>query len=60
MNIPLIVNKFYGTKVLRIAEEIENDNISVNYINTSQNVADILTKPLSVKIFTKLTENWIY
>ena len=48
MNIPLIVNKFYGTKVLRIAEEIENDNISVNYINTSQNVADILTKPLSV------------
>ena len=60
MNILLIVNKFYGTKVLRIAEEIENDNISVNYINTSQNVADILTKPLSVKIFTKLTENWIY
>ena len=60
MNIPLIVNKFYGTKVLRIAEEIENDNISVNYINTSQNVADILTKPLSVKIFAKLTENWIY
>ena len=60
MNIPLLVNKFYGTKVLRIAEEIENDNISVNYINTSQNVADILMKPLSVKIFAKLTENWIY
>lgn len=59
-DISKIKNKFYGTKVLRIAEEIENDNISVNYINTSQNVADILTKPLSVKIFAKLTENWIY
>ena len=59
-DISKIKNKFYGTKVLRVAEEIENHSVSVKYINTQNNTADILTKPLSVKIFTNLTQSWIY
>ena len=47
-------------KFLYIAEEIENHSVSVKYINTKDNIADILTKPLPYKTFAKLTENWIY
>lgn len=46
-----IKNKFYGTKVLRIAKEIEKNHIVVRYIKTKENIADVLTKPLSVRIF---------
>ena len=45
---------------LHIAGEIKNQNISIKHINTQDNIAGILTKPLSVKNFSKLTENWIY
>ena len=55
-----IKDKFYGPKVLDVAEEIENHSVSVKYINTQNNTAVILTKPLSVKIFTNLTQSWIY
>lgn len=55
-----IKSKFYGTKVLRVAEEIEAGNIKVNYINTNDNIADILTKPLTISKFSQLTKSWIH
>ena len=58
-DISKIKSKFYGTKVLRIGEEVDNKNISMKYINTKDNIADILTKPLTVTIFKRLTGTWI-
>ena len=38
-----IKNKFYGTKVLRVAEEIDNHSVLVKYINMKDNFVDVLT-----------------
>lgn len=46
---------FYGTIVLRIAEKIDKNNIVRKHIKTKENIADISTKPLPVKIFNQLT-----
>ena len=47
-------------KFLHIAEEIKNHSVSIKYVNTKDNIADIFTKPLPYKTFVKLTENQIY
>jgi len=52
-------SKFFTTRLLRAKEEIKMDNISIQYINTKDNIADILTKPVQVKDFNHLTKNWI-
>ena len=31
----------------------------MSYINTKENIADILTKPVEVKDFEHLTKDWI-
>lgn len=51
--------KFFGTKAYRLRQEIKDDDLEVYYINTDDNHADILTKPLSQDRFLKLTEPWI-
>ena len=52
-------NRFFGTKAIRIKEEIKYFDLKFNYINTELNTADILTKALSYKRFNKLTSDWI-
>lgn len=54
-----IKSKFYGTKLLRIKEEIEKGNVDMNYINTKENTADMLTKALSIPTFQKLKLPWM-
>ena len=54
-----IKSKFYGTKLLRIKEELDAGNIKMSYIKTDDNTADILTKPLSVNKFKELTKQWM-
>ena len=54
-----IKSKFYGTKLLRIKEELDAGNIDMRYINTDENAADIFTKSLSVIKFTELTKEWM-
>lgn len=51
-------DKYFGTKALRIRQEVKQSNISLSYINTADNTADILTKPLTYKRFKLLTKGW--
>ncbi|SMN22169.1 Putative Ty retrotransposon (partial), partial [Maudiozyma saulgeensis] len=51
--------KFFTTRLLRAKEEIKRQNIKMSYVETKNNTADILTKPVQVKDFIHLTENWI-
>ena len=41
-------------KINFIQEQVANGNIAIKYINTENQVADILTKPLPQKQFTYL------
>ena len=52
-------NRYFGTKAMRIRDEVKQLGLHMKYINTEENTADILTKPLSYKRFLKLTSNWI-
>lgn len=52
-------NRFFGTKALRIREEIKYFDLRFEYVATSENTADILTKALSYKRFNSLTSSWI-
>ncbi|XP_003667544.2 Ty1/Copia family ribonuclease HI NDAI_0A01430, partial [Naumovozyma dairenensis CBS 421] len=56
----IMKKKFYAIRLLRLKEEIKEKDIKLEYINTKENIADILTKPLPVKTFTELTKDWIY
>lgn len=52
-------NRFFGTKAMRIRDEVQQLGLNIKYINTEENTADVLTKPLSYKRFLKLTADWI-
>lgn len=52
-------NKFFGIKALRIRDEISENNLRVARIDTANNIADILTKPVTYKRYSKLTSEWI-
>lgn len=52
-------NRFFGTKAMRISDEVQKLGLHIEYVNTEENIADILTKPLSYKRFLKLTSDWI-
>ena len=39
-----------------ITDYVEGGEISMNYVCTSENVADILTKPLSIPVFRKFRD----
>lgn len=52
-------NRFFGTKAMRMRDEIKYFNLRIEYINTESNTADILTKSLSYRRFVKLTSDWI-
>lgn len=52
-------NKYFGIKALRIRDEIQEDNVNILRINTEENIADVLTKPVTYKGYKKLTSTWI-
>jgi len=52
-------NRFFGTKAMRIRDEVQKLGLHMEYIKTEDNMADILTKPLSYKRFLKHTSHWI-
>lgn len=53
-------HKFYGTKLIITKEENERGNIDMTYVNTSENIADMLTKPLAEINFRELKTSWMH
>ncbi|CAI4038841.1 hypothetical protein SMKI_06G1900 [Saccharomyces mikatae IFO 1815] len=53
-------NRFFGTKAMRLRDEVSGNNLHVCYIETKKNIADVLTKPLPIKTFKLLTNKWIH
>lgn len=53
-------NRFFGTKAMRLRDEVSDNNLYLCYIETKKNIADILTKPLPIKTFKLLTNKWIH
>ena len=49
----------FGTKAFRLRQEMKNNDLEIYYINTLDNTADILTKPLKADKFNIFTKNWI-
>ena len=43
-------------KYYELAKKVDNKNISMKYINTNDNIADMLTKHLTVTNFKRLTK----
>lgn len=41
-----------------VREACENKEIDIEYVNTSEDIADILTKPVSRDQFEKLVRKW--
>lgn len=52
-------NRFFGSKAFRLRQEYDAGEFQVEYVSTKDNTADILTKPLSVKMFQNLTDSWM-
>ncbi|QLL31847.1 hypothetical protein HG536_0C00130 [Torulaspora globosa] len=52
-------NKFFGARSRRLRDEVEQMRLSVEYVQTEDNLADVLTKPLPVKQFLELTKRFI-
>ncbi|CCE63856.1 hypothetical protein TPHA_0G00155 [Tetrapisispora phaffii CBS 4417] len=55
----ILKNKFYGIRLLKIIEETKDNGINIEYVNTKENIANILTKPVETKTFKELTCDWI-
>ncbi|QEU60326.1 hypothetical protein KDRO_D00110 [Kluyveromyces lactis] len=53
------LKKHTGSRAMRIRDECNELGLVLEYIPTKENTADILTKPLSMKLFKLLTEDWI-
>ncbi|GAX72280.1 gag-pol fusion protein [Saccharomyces cerevisiae] len=53
-------NRFFGTKAMRLRDEVSNNNLHVCYVDTKRNIADVMTKPLPIKTFKLLTNKWIH
>ena len=53
-------NRFFGTKAMRLRDEVSGNNLYVYYIETKKNIADVMTKPLPIKTFKLLTNKWIH
>lgn len=53
-------NRFFGTKAMRVRDEVSNNNLYVCYMDTERNIADVMTKPLPLKTFKSLTNKWIH
>ncbi|BAO39299.1 transposon Ty2-F/Ty2-GR2 Gag-Pol polyprotein [Kluyveromyces marxianus DMKU3-1042] len=53
------LKKHIGSRAMRIRDECDDLGLTLEYIPTKENNADVLTKPLSVKLFKLLTEDWI-
>ena len=53
-------NRFFGTKAMRLRDEVSGNNLNVYYIETKRNIADVMTKPLPIKSFKLLTNKWIH
>jgi hypothetical protein len=51
--------KHFDIKWHWIREQVENGNLKVEYLRTDEMVADILTKPLSTKLFTIHSEKLV-
>lgn len=52
-------NKYFGTKALRIRNEIKGNRVNIFQIKIENNIANILTKPVTYKKYNKLTSDWI-
>ena len=46
--------KHFDVRYHFLREHVQSGNISLSYINTKDNIADIFTKPLDITIFTRL------
>ncbi|EDN59387.1 hypothetical protein SCY_3861 [Saccharomyces cerevisiae YJM789] len=53
-------NRFFGTKAMRLRDEVSGNHLHVCYIETKKNIADVMTKPLPIKTFKLLTNKWIH
>ena len=51
--------KYFGCRTRRLKDEVMTKGIKIEYISTSENVADLLTKPLHVKQFLALQSKFI-
>ena len=51
--------KYFGCRARRLKDEVMTKGIKIEYISTSENVADLLTKPLHVKQFLALQSKFI-
>ena len=52
-------NNFFGTKAFRLRQEMRDNDLEIYYVNTIDNTADILTKPLKADRFHDLTKAWM-
>ncbi|QLQ82258.1 hypothetical protein HG537_0H00200 [Torulaspora globosa] len=52
-------NKFFGARSRRLRDEVADMGLSVEYVRTKDNLADLLTKPLPVKQFLELAKRFI-
>lgn len=51
--------KYFGCRARRLKDEITKGNMVIEYVNTNENIADLLTKPLPVKQFLGLQRKFI-
>lgn len=58
-NVSKFRSRFFGSKAYRLRQDFEASEFQVEYVKTDENTADILTKPLAVKIFQKHISTWM-
>ncbi|CCD23648.1 uncharacterized protein NDAI_0B06160 [Naumovozyma dairenensis CBS 421] len=51
--------RYFGARASRLRDELDQSRVSLHYIDTETNIADCLTKPLSIKKFNEFTKTWI-
>ncbi|EDO17438.1 Tkp1 protein [Vanderwaltozyma polyspora DSM 70294] len=52
-------NKYFGARSMKIRDEVKYSHLKLEYVNTDNNIADILTKALPAKRFNDLTNVWM-